>query len=139
MEELHDQRDELAHDSIMEAADYVSQHVTVNGQTLCELYDDIAAQMAAQYPEELAIEDYNTVSLFGLNRIKVDDTVVSEIPGISFNFNEDYVMEWVAEIEDQSAEIQNDAYENMMQLSEELEASFMDAAERDQDIGARGY
>lgn len=87
----------------------------------------------------MAIEDYNTVSLFGLNRIKVDDTVVSEIPGISFNFNEDYVMEWVAEIEDQSAEIQNDAYENMMQLSEELEASFMDAAERDQDIGARGY
>lgn len=87
----------------------------------------------------MAIEDYNTVSLFGLNRIKVDDTVVSEIPGISFNFNEDYVMEWVAEIEEQSGEIQNDAYESMMQLSEELEASFMDAAERDQDIGARGY
>jgi hypothetical protein len=87
----------------------------------------------------LAIEDYNTISLFGLNRIKVDDTVVSEIPGISFNFNEDYVMEWVAEIEAQSGEIQNDAYESMMQLGEELEASFMDAAERDQDIGARGY
>jgi hypothetical protein len=37
----------LAQESIEEAADYVSQHVTVNGQTLCELYEDIAAQMAA--------------------------------------------------------------------------------------------
>jgi hypothetical protein len=37
----------LAHQSIEEAADYVSQHVTVNGQTLCDLYEDIAAQMAA--------------------------------------------------------------------------------------------
>jgi hypothetical protein len=87
----------------------------------------------------LDFEDYNTVSLFGLNRIKVDNTVVSEIPGVSFNFNEDYVMEWVAEIEAQSEEIHNDAYESVMQLGEELEASFMDAADRDQDIGARGY
>lgn len=40
------------------------------------------------------------VSYFGLDRIKIDDTVVSEIPSIQFNFNTQYVMEWIAEIEE---------------------------------------
>ena len=40
------------------------------------------------------------VTYFGLDRIKIDDTVVSEIPSIQFNFNEQYVMEWAAEIEE---------------------------------------
>lgn len=47
LEQLVMERSELEEQTIMEAAEYVSQHVMVNGQTLCEFAEDIAAQMAA--------------------------------------------------------------------------------------------
>jgi len=123
----------------MEAAEYVSQHTMINGQTLCEFAEDIVAQMAAEYPEELPVEQVSAVQLFGLNRIKVDDTVVSEIPDIAFNFNENYIWEWVSEIEAEYMALDSAQIDNVMQLADEVETSLMNAYDRDQDIAAQSY
>lgn len=138
MEQLVMERHELEEEAIMEAAEYVSQHVMINGQTLCDFVEDIAAQMAAEYPEEFPAEQVSAVQLFGLNRIKVDDTVVSDMD-VTFHFNENYLWDWLTEIEEESAALDAAAYDNVMQLADEVESSLMDAYERDQGIAVQSY
>jgi hypothetical protein len=140
MEQLAMERYTMKEQATMEAAEYIGQHITVNGQYLSDLVMDIAAQMAAEYPEEdFVIEEASAVTLFGLDRIKVDGTTVSEIPDVQFNFNEEYVMQWVSEIEAEYTALGDEQYASIMQLGEELQASLMNAAARDQDMAGRAF
>lgn len=81
----------------------------------------------------------SAVSFFSLDTIKVDGTVISEIPDIQFNFNEAYVMEWVSEIEAEYTTLGNNQYESIMQLGQELQTSLMNAAARDQEFAAQAF
>lgn len=47
IEQLAMERYTMKEEATMEAAEYIGQHIQINGQTLCEVVEDIAAQMAA--------------------------------------------------------------------------------------------
>lgn len=87
----------------------------------------VVDEMAMMFPDTMPEIQTDAVMLFGLDQIKLEEVPVTEVPSVSFNFNEDYLWDWVSEIEDAATDIQTQEYDNMMQLGEELYVAYEEA------------
>lgn len=146
---LGEERDAIMQQSFMEAGEYVLQHISWNDQTAWDMimeyennYDYVwdeepseyifLSKMVANVPSPLPKEKTSTVSLFGLDKLKMEgmETTLMEIPNISFSFNEEYVMNWMYEMEVARDNFDSAVMDSVMQLADGIMNEFAMAAER---------
>ena len=91
---------------------------------------NVVDEMMMQFPTEFPELQMPSAELFGLNRIKIDNTPITALPMIEFNVNENVVWEWIAN-QEATYTAQNQAEtDNMMQLYGDIMASLGEAETR---------
>lgn len=104
---------------------------------------EAAAAHEAYYDEMVVMDYYKNqdaiISTFGLKQITMEDVPVFEMPNISFNFDVDHVMQWLADVEAEATALHEASYESMMELGTDVQTALESAEVRQGDLASTEY